>query len=672
MAKPTYRPDIDGLRAIAVLSVVLYHYGIGSIHGGFVGVDIFFVISGYLITGIIQKEISRGEFTFSGFYERRIRRIFPALFAMLFVTLVTSAWLLLPSDLRRLGSAALATLLFGSNVLFWRQSGYFDPSSEYNPLLHTWSLAVEEQFYIALPVLLILLHRFARGWLKPALIVCAIVSFAFCIWVQKFRPTATFFLSPFRAWELLVGGWLAIGVIPPILAARLRLLVSAAALALLLFSLWWIKAGPDFPGWQAVLPVAATAALLHAGAQGSSSIQRLLCLKPLVFIGLISYSLYLWHWPLIVFVRYRNALEPVAPVVAWLLLGVAIVFAAASYRWIETPLRRRKKGAPGRPRRAVFAGATMGSVLLAGGALAVRLEEGWQARFSPEVVALDNARRPVIPFLSCDGRTPDFNTNSCRIGVKNRPPRVLLWGDSHALAWAPALDEVLRRYGASGILAVNSACPPLFGVNNPIDMHCYADNQRLLSKIRGRQFDSIVMVASWSSYAAPSGQYVLFDDAGRTGNQAVFEPAFDRTLRLIRPLTNRIVLIGPTPGAPDDIPFRMAVAKVKAEPAPASKSETIVWEKTKWFWRVVERYPHDSRLILVDPSNWFCSHGSCRYQSEGGQLLYRDGGHLSLNGARFVAMHLITDVFGHDGLFLPTPDGLRPRAGDAHAVMPQH
>jgi peptidoglycan/LPS O-acetylase OafA/YrhL len=222
MNKSNYRPDIDGLRAIAVLSVVLYHFNIVQLKGGFVGVDIFFVISGYLITGIINNEIERGNFTFAGFYERRVRRIFPALFGMLLAVLAVGAWLLLPHDLEPLGNATIATLLFGSNVLFWRQSGYFDTTSDFNPLLHTWSLAVEEQFYIGFPMLLLLVHRFAPRALKPVLIGCMFISFALCVWVQAIRPTATFFLLPFRAWELLLGSILAIGAVPAISNRLLR------------------------------------------------------------------------------------------------------------------------------------------------------------------------------------------------------------------------------------------------------------------------------------------------------------------------------------------------------------------------------------------------------------------------------------------------------------------
>ena len=194
-----YRRDIDGLRALAVLAVVLYHFGIGPFDGGFVGVDVFFVISGYLITGIIQKEIDTNGFTFTGFYERRVRRLFPALFAMLLVTLVVGCFLLLPSDLVKLGNSTLATLLFVSNAWFMLQSGYFDASSDLNPLLHTWSLAVEEQFYIGLPILLLLAAKFARRHLKWLLLGSAVLSLLACIVVQSMQAKLTFFLSPFRA-----------------------------------------------------------------------------------------------------------------------------------------------------------------------------------------------------------------------------------------------------------------------------------------------------------------------------------------------------------------------------------------------------------------------------------------------------------------------------------------
>lgn len=636
-----YRSDIDGMRAIAVLAVVFYHYGIGGLRGGFVGVDVFFVISGYLITAILHKEISRGDFTYASFYERRVRRIFPALFAMLLVTFGVGAWLLLPSDWVLLGKSTLATLLFGSNVLFWRQSGYFDTSSEYNPLLHTWSLAVEEQFYIGLPILLFLLHRYLRGGvrLKLALLVCALASFAVCLYFQAPRPTATFFLSPFRAWELLAGSLLAVGVLPPIKDARMRAIVSLGALTTLLGSLWWIEAGPAFPGWQAAIPVVATAILLHAGAGGAGVVQRLLSLRPVVFVGLISYSLYLWHWPLLVFARYRNAMEPLEPRVSWLLFVSALVLATASYRLVETPFRRRPRAGGRYARHAVFVGAFVGSVLLGLTAGATRIDAGWRSRFAPEVVALDAARHPVIPFKECDGRSLDLHSKACRLGVPDGTPTVLLWGDSHALAWAPALDAVLKREGKTGLLAANSACAPLLGIINPVDADCHDANDRVMAFIRAHHFDLLILHASWMSYSNPLGQYSLTDEDGRQGNTKVFPTALRRTLDSVVPRVGTVLLVGPTPGAPDDIPFALATAIRFKQMPPPGREQAIVSEMAGWFWHSAASFEGMANIVELDPSPWFKDGARYRYV-EGKQLLYRDGGHLSAAGADFVAGRL--------------------------------
>lgn len=339
-----YRPDIDGLRAIAVLSVTMFHFGIGPFRGGFAGVDIFFVISGYLITGIIHKEVAAGEFTFAAFYERRVRRIFPALFAMLLAVMVAAPFILLPSDLSRLGGAVISTLLFSSNVLFWRQSGYFDPAAQLNPLLHTWSLSVEEQFYIGFPILMLLIERYARRQIVPLLVLVAAISFALCLFFQPLRPTATFYLSPFRAWELLLGALLAVRAAPPITSRVAREVVSGAALMMLVASLLLLKEGPKFPGWEAAFPVVATAALLHSGASGDSLVRRILALRPMVLVGLISYSLYLWHWPLLVYARYLNDTDELPGGAGYLMLALALLAGWASYRWVETPFRRPRSG----------------------------------------------------------------------------------------------------------------------------------------------------------------------------------------------------------------------------------------------------------------------------------------------------------------------------------------
>lgn len=645
MSTLKYRPDIDGLRAIAVLAVVLYHFDLGPLAGGFVGVDIFFVISGYLITSIIHKEVQQGSFTFAGFYERRVRRIFPAAFAMLLVTLVAGAWLLLPSDLVRLGNGTIATLLFSSNILFWRQSGYFDTSSEFNPLLHTWSLAVEEQFYIGLPVLLLLVHRRDRRWLKPVLVACAVLSFALCVWVQPLRPRVTFFLSPFRAWELLLGAILAVGAMPPLASRAWREVLSMLACSALLGSLWWTRAGVEFPGWLAAFPVLATAVLLHVGGQGGSLVHRALQCSPIVYVGLISYSLYLWHWPLLTFVRYSNAMEPLGAGPTWLLLMASLLLAAASHRWVEAPFRRpvARERSSARARVFVAAAAAIASLGLLG--FAVRQDRGWRARFPDQVVSLDQEREPVIPYQGCDGVSPSTSDPSCTLGDGDSDRVALIWGDSHALAWAPALDVILKRHEIKGVLAISSSCPPLQGVHNPIKASCRRDNERVVAWLHDNHVERLFLIASWLSSADPEGRYRLEDGEGHVGNQQVFPQALVRTVELVRPLAEHIILIGPTPGAPTDVPFKVAIAELRPRvPRPRPKDVVKFKRTADWFWRVAANFQSDPQVQLIDPAAWFCGESDCRYVDTKDRLLYRDDGHLSVAGAHFVAEHFPASV----------------------------
>ena len=296
----SYRPDIDGLRAIAVVSVILFH--LNALRGGFVGVDIFFVISGFLITSLLWKEIqATGTVSLIGFYDRRIRRIFPALFAMFAVSWVVGFLYLFPNEFTAFARSMLAALLSVANLFFWRESGYFAAAASTKPLLHTWSLGVEEQFYVLFPPLLALLYKLSARRLKLSLTVLALLSFALCVALTRSSPDAAFYLPVTRAWQLLFGSLLALN---DLAVLRHRLWRNAAALLGLLilgYTLLRFSSATPFPGYMALLPTLAAALLIAAGTKGKTLVGRVLSFKPFVFVGLISYSLYLWHWPLIVF-----------------------------------------------------------------------------------------------------------------------------------------------------------------------------------------------------------------------------------------------------------------------------------------------------------------------------------------------------------------------------------
>jgi peptidoglycan/LPS O-acetylase OafA/YrhL/putative flippase GtrA len=332
-----YRPEIDGLRAVAVLPVVLFHAGFEAFGGGFVGVDVFFVISGYLITGIIIDDLHEGRFSITNFYERRARRILPALFLVLICSTVAAWTLMLPLQFEEFGKGLVAVSLFVSNILFWKESGYFESDADLNPLLHTWSLAVEEQYYLFFPIMLVLFWRFGTRFLFWLILAVALASLALTEWGWRHSPAANFYLAPTRVWELFVGSLCAFlqrdGRCPPSTP------LSAAGLALILIAVFAYDGSTPFPSLHALTPVAGTALIILFGGKPTLT-ARLLSLRGLVFIGLISFSFYLWHQPIFAFARIRNLVEPAPPVMG-LLSALSLVLAVLSWRYVERPFRNR-------------------------------------------------------------------------------------------------------------------------------------------------------------------------------------------------------------------------------------------------------------------------------------------------------------------------------------------
>src|SRR5271170_3095038 len=304
--RPRYRPEIDGLRALAILPVLLFHYRVSPFRGGFVGVDVFFVISGYLITQLIEAERREGRFSIARFYERRVRRIFPALFVMLTAATIAAAFILFPVDLVRYANSLLATAGFAANFEFWREAGYFDVAAAEKPLLHLWSIAVEEQFYLVFPALL-LLFQSRRVAITLAIFV---LSFAFAVWGVIHAPSAAFYLLPGRAWELMLGALLALHAVPFIERRWIREALAVTGIALIAIAVFGYSKDTPFPGAAALLPCLGAALVIYSSVPGITSASAVLSLPPLVFVGRISYSLYLWHWPLYVFARYFSFRDP--------------------------------------------------------------------------------------------------------------------------------------------------------------------------------------------------------------------------------------------------------------------------------------------------------------------------------------------------------------------------
>src|SRR5258706_216224 len=397
--KLTYRADIDGIRAIAVLAIIFYHAGIKIFSGGFVGVDIFFVISGYLITTIILREINENEFSLAKFYERRIRRIFPALFATLLITLLTSALLFSTKEFKDFSQSLLATTLFTTNILFWSQSGYFDAPSTLKPLLHTWSLAVEEQFYIFFPLLLSFLARYIRPKLNLTLLGIALASFALNIYNLNHDTSGAFYLAHMRIWELLIGSLLATKMIASKINLHIGNLLSLIGLVMLAIPIFLYTNDTPFPGIAASIPTLGTALIIYSGIENKTFIGRILSFWPIVFIGQISYSLYLWHWPIIVFARYYAIIELTALETAAVLL-IIFILSILSWHFIEKPFRQRSF----LKNRGIFVYAAIGMVLTIAAGSAIYLTNGLPNRFSSRQADIDpNTDVRLKKWRSCGG-----------------------------------------------------------------------------------------------------------------------------------------------------------------------------------------------------------------------------------------------------------------------------
>ena len=508
MLHPPYRPEIDGLRAIAVLAVVFYHFGLPFLTGGFVGVDVFFVISGFLIGGILWAELDQtGTVSLRRFYLRRVRRLAPAFFAMALITTVFSALILLPFEFRDFGKQLIAATLWLSNVLFYKGAGYFDSAEATKVLLHTWSLSVEEQFYLCLPLCLLLLRR--RPLLIGGLVLLWAASLLASVTLTPTQPTATFYLFPFRAWEMLSGVLLAIWGYETRSRWAIHPALSWAGLALLLASLLFIHPGAGFPGWQVLAPVLGAVLIVLNGAD-RNPVNRALASRGPVAVGLISYSLYLWHWPVLTLSTYwRGSYANEAEGAVW--LALAFILAVVSWALVERPARRSGLV----PNLWLLTGAGIAAVLvLSVGAWAYKTN-GAAGRFGPLARPHIDASADFLQDWSrCSTATdgPLAGVETCAIGPDG-PPQVLVWGDSHARAFMDGLALAATEAQVPGIIVWHAGCPPLFGLTKvetaatpAQDSDCATDTETLRAALPGLStVKRVLLIGRWTYYAEGAG-----------------------------------------------------------------------------------------------------------------------------------------------------------------------
>src|SRR5712691_1878094 len=491
-APTKYRPDIDGLRAIAVMLVVLFHAFPEAMPGGFIGVDIFFVISGFLITGIIVRELDQERFSLLAFYNRRIRRIFPALIVVLCVALVLGWLWMLPAAYAQLSSDVFASAAFFANIALMLQSGYFDIESGKKPLLHLWSLGIEEQFYLFWPLMLMLVARLRLGILAAVSIV-GIASFVLNVALIGSNPVAIFCLPFTRAWELLAGAALACGwnqISQTSTASNSR---ASIGLLLIATAAGVLDTKSAFPGWWAILPVGGAALLLSAPAAWFC--RSLLASPPLLWIGLISYPLYLWHWPLLVFFGIIT-FAPLTLLERGLIVGLSFALAWLTYRFVEIPFRF------GRPSPLKIFSLCSGMVLIAAGGAVVVEGRGFDFRLPPEIRDMANVPTQSAKwrFHECllDLSHETSFADSCV--DRNRRPLILLWGDSTAGALMPGLRKAQESRDFGIAQFTSSSCIPAINADIPGVPNCRAINDKVLELARQLKPDVVLLHGTWEKY----------------------------------------------------------------------------------------------------------------------------------------------------------------------------
>jgi peptidoglycan/LPS O-acetylase OafA/YrhL len=621
--KPVYRQDIDGLRAISVAAVVAFHLQAPFASGGFIGVDVFFVISGYLITGILYREQQKGKLSLASFFERRVRRIFPALFVMLGVTSLVAAFVLLPPDFESFCKSLGAASLSVANIHLYSEAGYFNEASELKPLLHTWSLAVEEQFYLLWPLLLIVLRKWSRLGLIAGVGVLWLASFAAnVIWLEGL-PDAVFYLLPFRAWELLTGSLLALGS-ASLPVTRWSNWIGLVGLLLIGSSAALLDSSGSFPGWAALLPNAGAAMVIYGGSLPNGLVSRILSLRPLVYLGRVSYSLYLWHWPLWSLLVYYSP----NPITAPQRVGVAVaslISAALSWRFVEQPFRGHEAAPTNRVR--VFGGAvTVIAFACVAAALGI-VSEGWPGRFAPHVQRyarlLDKEQYFSSYdrggcFLDYDQGARDYDTKKCAAFSSRDKTRVLLFGDSYAANLYPGLTAVpdleVRQLTAT-------SCRPLTGESR----RCTDIQEHFFRKVLKRSTADVVVVSGfWDGRYEPLGR-------------RLFEQRLTQMLTRLRRSGKVVVLVGQTPIFHKPVALTLAMrSRLHAQELHGASLRP---RDAKALNASLKRVAKACKVRFFDPYAAACRGKECPVVKNQ-EVFHWDTGHMTEQGSRYYARKL--------------------------------
>ncbi|MFD1160214.1 acyltransferase family protein [Roseovarius aestuarii] len=629
-----YRGEIDGLRALAVVPVILFHAGLPTFSGGFIGVDVFFVISGYLISTIIINELDAGNFSILRFYERRARRILPALFTVMLVSVPFAWFWLMPRDLEGFADSMVAVTFFVSNFLFWLESGYFETTAELKPLLHTWSLAVEEQYYIFFPLLMMLFNPLGKRVVFYSLVVLFAISFAVSQWGIYNSPSATFFLLPARGWELLLGVFAAMYLRkkpgrPRDLKADL---LSGTGLLLITVPIFLYDETTPFPGAYALPPAVGTALIILFARSGTLA-NQILGTKPLVWIGLVSYSAYLWHQPVFAFYKHRFGTPSFDQNVLWL-IALSILLAVISFRLVERPFRRTAS-----LRKLCLSMATC-FLLIAGATTAFLTAVHEDFRSIPSFKwALENATPEMVSFIEredvkieCATTEDDIGLEYCPFGAAGKEPTIVLWGDSLAGAMLYGVDQFARENGLSGMVYISDGCPPVLGLRNTALATCTEETHAtVLERILALgTIDTVLITGNLWNTAGNRGAQI----DGQQATKELIRPKFDLAAAALRQSGAQVVYIEQGPV------FKIPVVEHEIQGLRNGHTTPQTIPRTRYLEPAhITRDLADAFDLYIETTDFYCNDTVCPSVDDSGNMIIYDRNHLTKNySLRFAKM----------------------------------
>lgn len=642
-----YRAEIDGLRGVAVITVVAFHAFPAHFPGGYVGVDVFFVISGFLISSIILRSLQRSKFTFAEFYKRRILRIFPALIAVLATIFVLAGLALLPDELTELGKHVASAAVFLSNFTLWQEAGYFDRAAELKPLLHLWSLGVEEQFYLMWPLLLLVLWRVQRQHAASILLVLVVGSLALAVVAARITPTANFYLPVTRFWELGLGcllalskhssgGWVKLWPNSPRGASAMHSLMAIAGLSLVVLAVFTFDQHTPHPGLATLVPTIGTACVILARPDAWFQ-RRVLASSGLLLIGLISYPLYLWHWPLLSLATIMEADRP-SLTTRMVAVSGSVALAWLTFKYIERPIRSRR-----RTRDAV----TLAIVLAGLGSAGwyVYASKGFPERFGVSVNNLDPG--PRRNQLCLDQFDEGIGFNYCKSN-STQPPQALFLGDSRAQGLYEGLTQLIGPDRPMMLLA-RGGCPPLLD----IELH-YLDEsgcsevwREIVHHAERLAPPVIVIVGGGSDLFDPTVAHFTPTQAHPT-REAAFKHGLGELIRRLQ-RTSRVVYVTQMPQFPTAPSCFLRPIRLPGTRCEPSMDRRLVEQRTTRYERIIRALRAElPDLHVIDTVSIVCARGRCSQQLSTGEILYQDEFHLSAAGGRYVAQQagLVELLFG--------------------------